>query len=221
MKLVEKAHGGYRLAKNDRAYRLKFTKAYKTLYAQNGGSDELCYLQEILDSAQENFPHLWVNGEKYVFSEDVINAGNQLFRNFLALRDNVSDFVDKKIFNLDPNYLKAESDLKKCLQDFDASWAQYEQFYVYELMVIETDARRFVIEGIQIERELQAMENNLKHYGFTEESISTYNSKRSELLEKMASVNTVCNVNGKGRDDLVDIEILTAAEELPTILQEG
>lgn len=117
--------------------------------------------------------------------------------------------------------MKAESDLKKCLQDFDASWAQYEQFYVYELMVIETDARRFVIEAIQIERELQAMENNLKHHGFTDESISTYNSKRSELLEKMASVNTVCNVNGKGRDDLVDIEILTAAEELPTILQEG
>jgi len=37
----------------------------------------------------------------------------------------------------------------------------------------------------------------------------------------MAGVNTVCNANGKGRDDLVDIEILTAAEELPTILQEG
>ena len=44
---------------------------------------------------------------------------------------------------------------------------------------------------------------------------------RKVLLEKMAGVNTVCNVNGKGRDDLVDIEILTAAEELPTILQEG
>ena len=62
------------------------------------------------------------------------------------------------------------------------------------------------------------MENNLKHYGFTDESITTYNETRSELLEKMAGVNTVCNVNGKGRDDLVDIEILTAAEELPTIL---
>ena len=76
LKLIEKAHRGYKLTKNDRTYRLKFTKAYKTLYAQNGGSDELCYLQEILDSAQENFPHLWVNGEKYVFSEDVIKAGN-------------------------------------------------------------------------------------------------------------------------------------------------
>lgn len=133
----------------------------------------------------------------------------------------MSNFVDKKIFNFDPNYLKAEDDLKKCLQDFDASWAQYEQFYVYELMVIETDARRFVIEAIQIERELQAMENTLKHRGLTDESISAYNSKRSELLEKMASVNTVCNANGKGRDDLVDIEILTAAEELPTLIQEG
>ena len=57
--------------------------AEKAAGRENGGSIDL----------------LWVNGEKYVFSEDVINAGNQLFRNFLALRDNVSDFVDKKIFN--------------------------------------------------------------------------------------------------------------------------
>jgi hypothetical protein len=39
-------------------------------------------MPEILDSAQENFPHLYVNGEKYVFSDDVINAGTQLFKNF-------------------------------------------------------------------------------------------------------------------------------------------
>jgi hypothetical protein len=60
---------------NDRSYRNKFSTAYKTLYDQNGGINSLCYLVEILDSAMENFPHLWVNGEKYVFSDDVIEAG--------------------------------------------------------------------------------------------------------------------------------------------------
>ena len=47
-----------------RNYRDKFSKAYKVLYTD----DSLCYLTEILDSAQEGFPFLWVNGEKYVFS---------------------------------------------------------------------------------------------------------------------------------------------------------
>ena len=36
------------------------------------------YLPEILDSAQESFDHLWVNGEKYVFSDHVVESGNQL-----------------------------------------------------------------------------------------------------------------------------------------------
>ena len=72
---------------NDRAYRQKFTKAYLNMYAQRGGYEGACYLIDIIDSAQENFPHLWVNGEKYVFSEDVINAGEHLYKHFLNLND--------------------------------------------------------------------------------------------------------------------------------------
>jgi hypothetical protein len=41
---------------------------------------QLCYLTEILDSAQEGFPYLWVNGEKYVFSGEVLQAGQTLFK---------------------------------------------------------------------------------------------------------------------------------------------
>ena len=41
---------------------------------ENFGSTA-AYLPEILDSAQEAFDHLWVNGEKYVFSENVIDSG--------------------------------------------------------------------------------------------------------------------------------------------------
>lgn len=37
------------------------------------------------------------------------------------------------------------------LAAFDQHWTQYEQFYVYELMVIERDARRFIIEAVGIE----------------------------------------------------------------------
>jgi len=59
-----------------RNYREQFSKAYKVLYKEGS----LCYLTEILDSAQEGFPYLWVNGEKYVFSHEVLDAGRKLFQ---------------------------------------------------------------------------------------------------------------------------------------------
>lgn len=39
---------------------------------------ELCYLTEIWDSAQEAFAYLYVNGEKYPFSQEVLNYGYKL-----------------------------------------------------------------------------------------------------------------------------------------------
>ena len=78
---------------NNRSYRKQFSNAYKVLYKEG----KLCYLTEILDSAQEGnsiylliiffvaFPYLWVNGEKYVFSKEVIDAGRNLFNNFCKI----------------------------------------------------------------------------------------------------------------------------------------
>jgi hypothetical protein len=31
-------------------------------------------------------------------------------------------------------------------------WTHYEQCYVFELMVIETDARRFIVDSIKLEQ---------------------------------------------------------------------
>jgi hypothetical protein len=47
--------------------------------------NKLCYLTEILDSAQEGLPALWVNGEKYIFSENVVEAGMSLYVTFKNL----------------------------------------------------------------------------------------------------------------------------------------
>jgi len=44
LKLIAKVYKEYGLKKNERSYREKFTKAYKVLYSQNGGANELCYL---------------------------------------------------------------------------------------------------------------------------------------------------------------------------------
>jgi hypothetical protein len=51
--------------------------------------NKLCYLTEILDSAQEALPALWVNGEKYIFSENVVEAGVSLYVTF----NNLVEFI--------------------------------------------------------------------------------------------------------------------------------
>jgi hypothetical protein len=108
---------------------------------------ELGYLPEVLDSAQESFDHLWVNGEKYIFSEHVIESGNQLYAYFCLLRTFISDFF--KSHFIDQRSQDSFSDeleqLSGMLNRFDALWCEYEQKYVFELMVIENDARRFIV----------------------------------------------------------------------------
>jgi len=60
------------LKRANRAYRQDFSAAYRVLY-DNPVASPLNYLVEILDSAQEAFPYLWVNGKKYEFSELVLH----------------------------------------------------------------------------------------------------------------------------------------------------
>ena len=49
-----------------------------------------------------------------------------------------------------------------------------------------------------------------------------YHNLRKRLTKVISKINSVANIDGKGRDDLKDIEILRAAEEIiPSILKEG
>ena len=196
-----------------REYRKEFSNSYKALYTQmeEQYGSFAAYLPEILDSAQESFDHLWVNGEKYVFSEHVVESGTELFEHFNKLRHFSSDFYRR---NFETQKRTAASGLftpaaevqkmKDMLARFDELWTIYENKYVSELMIIENDARRFVIESINAETELLQKE---AHCAPLEEQDE---SKRS-LLYNAGQVNAVANVEGKGRDDF-DLRLLQKSE---------
>jgi hypothetical protein len=38
------------------------------------------------------------------------------------------------------------------LVELDQKWTHYEKCYVFELMVIETDARRYIVDTIEVEK---------------------------------------------------------------------
>lgn len=55
--------------------------------------------------------------------------------------------------------------MAKHLEDFDQTWVSYEQIYVLELMLIEADARRFITEAIETEKDLSLIEVKEKSRG--------------------------------------------------------
>ena len=78
-------------------------------------------------------------------------------------------------------------------------------------MLIEADARRFISDAIEIEKELKSMEIREKAKGRIVIESPDYTKKRGELATIMGQINSVANSEGKGRDDL-KIDILESAE---------
>ena len=218
---IENLIKSYKIKFSNRDYRKKFTKAYIFLYEK----DSLGYLTEILDSAQESTPYLVVNGEKYIFSKDVMDRGNQLFISFCNLIVIITEVVNKIVdeideINCDFNTLnKINNDIKSNLIDFDKKWTLYEEKYITELIYIEKISRRFIFDGIKIEKELNIYENKAKIKGKILINDKEYNNIREKFINNLNTLNKIANINGKGRDDL-DIKILLKSEKVLTTVSE-
>ena len=74
-------------------------------------------------------------------------------------------------------------------------------------MVIEGDARRFIIESINVEAIIS------QDYMQAAAMRQKYNESRKLMLTNISQVNTVANVEGKGRDDF-EFALLEQAESL-------
>ena len=94
-----------------------------------------------------------------MFSQDVLEAGQKLYHGFREIQH-----VIKNIYSLaceeNPHASVEEikEDIKVNLEAFDKYWVTFEQLYVFELMLIEADARRFITNAVEIEKEIIAME---------------------------------------------------------------
>ena len=103
--------------------------------------------------------------------------------------------------------------MREALEDFDMNWVTYEQLYVIELMLIEQDARRYITEAIEIEKEITSAEVRERAKGKIMVDCPEYKKNRARLIAIFNKINAVANPEGKGRDDL-QAEILFSAESL-------
>jgi hypothetical protein len=76
-------------------------------------------------------------------------------------------------------------------------------------MLIEADARRFITDAIQHEKELCVLEKKMKGRIVVDNNV--LNEKREKLVILIAKINSVANIEGTGRDDLT-LSILSEAE---------
>lgn len=207
---IERLWESFNVKTSSREYRSEFSQAYRVLFVDAS----LSYLTEILDSAQEGFPFLYVNGEKYMFSQDVLEAGQKLFHGFWEIQH-----VIKNIYSLaceeNPHASVDEikADIRANLEAFDKYWVTFEQLYVFELMLIEADARRYITNAVEIEKDIQALEMKEKSKGKIILDSEDYNNARKKLVKVIGQINSVANPEGTGRDDL-GIDILIKSEHL-------
>lgn len=103
------------------------------------------------------------------------------------------------------------SEMTKALEIFDMNWANYEKLYVKELMNIEAEARKYITDAIDIEKNINMLEIREKARGRILLDSEEYDKLRTFLANQIAQINSVANSDGKGRDDL-GVEILIAAE---------
>ena len=208
---IENLQKYFKVKITSRNYRKKFTQAYISLYEE----DSFGYLTEILASAQEATPYLVVNGEKFIFSKEVIDYGNQLINSFSSLISTISETLNlmyEEVILEDIGKIK--TDIKNSLIDFDKKWTLYEEKYISELIYIEKISRRYIFEGIKIEKELTQYEKKASIRGrMNISNDKEYNEIRERFVKIINELNNIANINGKGRDDLT-IEILLKSENV-------
>lgn len=146
-----------------------------------------------------------------MFSQDVLDAGRRLFQQFKVIQTIIRNIYDRIMDEVNITVHDVLEEMSNNLQEFDNTWVAYEQIYVLELMLIEADARRFITEAIETEKELSALEVSMKNRSRIAMDTPEYNQKRSKLIQVLGKINSVANQEGMGRDDLSN-DILLAAE---------
>ena len=105
--------------------------------------------------------------------------------------------------------------LEEVLEDFDICWTQYEKIYVSELMSIEKNARRLVVNAIEINNQISRIES-INSINIEPDIIEANCCKEmmEQFIAVIAQINAIANYEGHGRDDLTYAVVQSAKDVL-------
>lgn len=189
-----------------RTYRVDFSVNYRALFAGSARHYRADILEEF---SGDRSSAIWVNGEKFELSTEVIACGAQLHAALMKVgvllvrwRDAVSACTSGTLLSR-----PSRAEFAVAFSEFDEAWAALEYRYITNLIAIEDRARQLILRAVEAERRLSALEE----HGSTD---NTHPGSRFEaetdLVACIAKLNSVANCRRKGRDDLGQ-EILEGA----------
>eukprot|EP00928_Gymnodinium_smaydae_P082683 TRINITY_DN65990_c0_g1_i1.p1 TRINITY_DN65990_c0_g1~~TRINITY_DN65990_c0_g1_i1.p1 ORF type:complete len:541 (+),score=120.89 TRINITY_DN65990_c0_g1_i1:98-1720(+) len=187
-----------------RAYRVDFTINYRALFPDESRN----YRVDVLEASAEQYAMIWVNGDKFEFTAEAMRRAGALqsaWRDVKVVLQRWNAARDHPRNATRPS----RADLTQVLIMLDFAWASFEQKYITELIAIEDKARRCIVDAIKHEQCLRQFEK-VHGEGRAVQQLPSYREELSRLTKCICKLNSIANVNRKGRDDL-DVTILLDA----------
>jgi len=180
-----------------------------------GGVDEHNYYIDVLKAAMEWTECLYVNGQKFDFSEKAGSAARTLMQQWMALCDPLKRNAYRNRSMCTAGHV-SKHELRDCLAQFDAAWVSFEEMYICELMKIEECSRAPILNAMKEEATLRALEEQAKSRGVAHGDLALlsnfeYLETCKRMISHLGRINAAGNRVGKGRDDL-DATILVAIQ---------
>jgi len=193
-----------------RQYRVTFSANYQALFPDSARH----YRVDVLEASADQDPAIWVNGDKFEFSAEATSHAQRLQQAWTALGMQLERWNHAAEASA-PEVRPLRHALVTSLTALDQAWADFEHQYITELIDIEAKARRLIVQAVEQERKLQLLELSLKPNGSCRRLVEVpeYRQEQKRLVSCIARLNSVANINRKGRDDL-GAEILESAGEV-------
>lgn len=181
-----------RLEPANRSYRSSFTINYRALFPDESRN----YRVDILEASVEQNAVIWVNGDKFEFSQEAMQCAEDLQRAWSELCALLERWKAG-----DPGDKPQRTEMRTSLVTLDVAWAAFEKKYISELIAIEDQARKLIVQAVDCEKRLRDLEAK---YGETEALLvrSEYQAEQRRLVGSISYLNSVANFRRKGRDDL-------------------
>eukprot|EP00438_Fugacium_kawagutii_P025528 Skav228455 [mRNA] locus=scaffold1058:204169:216090:- [translate_table: standard] len=138
-----------RLEPANRSYRSGFTINYRALFPDESRN----YRVDILEASVEQNAVIWVNGDKFEFSQEAMQCAEDLQRAWSELCGLLERWKGG-----DPGDRPQRTEMRTSLVTLDVAWASFEKKYIGELIAIEDKARKLIVQAVDSEKRLKDLE---------------------------------------------------------------
>jgi hypothetical protein len=206
-----------RLETAPRKYRTAFTVNYRALFPD----DQRHYRVDVLRASIDQCAAIWVNGDTFEFSPEVI----RLARGLQSSWAEVGSILERWEQSIDQSSRRklrpSRSEMHMSMVTLDRAWASFEHKYISELIGIEEKARKYLVAAVEHESRMSEIEATFERKRENLNSCTAYIGARQEFISCLARLNSVANVRRKGRDDMTDAVLVTALAVLQDCKTKG